>query len=99
MPVSGQDKTVAPLRIRISTRKSNKKRTDDDDGDSRDSDAEFEKLLVQQETFLDEADHEKEEKRMSRYSCILYYDFVCLEPLLEQIKRKLLWNKQGKSRN
>ncbi|KAI6228682.1 hypothetical protein M3Y99_01199800 [Aphelenchoides fujianensis] len=52
---------VAPLKIRISTRK--KKQDDEDDVDS---DHEFETLLKQHERQLDQEEKEKEERRQSR---------------------------------
>ncbi|KAI6200928.1 hypothetical protein M3Y96_00786800 [Aphelenchoides besseyi] len=57
----GSDSRVAPLRIRISSRK--KKNDEDDDVDS---DHEFETLLKAHERQLDEAEKEKEERRESR---------------------------------
>ncbi|CAI4226575.1 unnamed protein product [Auanema sp. JU1783] len=57
-----EEKTVAPIKIRISARK--KKRNDDSDNDH--SDQEFESILKQHEKQLDEEEKEKEERRLSR---------------------------------
>ncbi|CAD5214812.1 unnamed protein product [Bursaphelenchus okinawaensis] len=56
-----KDEKVAPLKIRISNRKS--KKTNEDD---LDSDKEFEHLLKAHEKQLDEAEKEKEERRAAR---------------------------------
>ncbi|CAD6191489.1 unnamed protein product [Caenorhabditis auriculariae] len=58
----GAEKPIAPIKIRISTRKKRREESDND----QDSDQEFEALIKQHERQQDEIERDKEERRASR---------------------------------
>uniref|UniRef100_A0A914XBA7 DNA helicase n=1 Tax=Plectus sambesii TaxID=2011161 RepID=A0A914XBA7_9BILA len=62
--LKGSEKTVAPIKIRISARK--KRKNDDSDDENPDSDNEFESLLKQHEKQLDEEEKEKAERKAAK---------------------------------
>ncbi|PAV85356.1 hypothetical protein WR25_12784 isoform B [Diploscapter pachys] len=61
-----KEKTVAPLKIRLSARKAKKRNEDTDEDAAVDSDTEFETLLKQHEQQQDDIEKEREEKKQSR---------------------------------
>ncbi|GMT16754.1 hypothetical protein PFISCL1PPCAC_8051, partial [Pristionchus fissidentatus] len=78
-----KEKTVAPIKIRISSRGKKKKNSDDED-----SDQEFEHLLKEHEHQLDKEEEEKEEKRQARQASRQANKRAQLEKVAEARKAK-----------